>query len=125
MSKAPVISIIDDDVSVRIAISRLVRSAGYLAHAFASADDFLNSQQIDETSCVIADVQMPGISGIELQNMLHLRGSSVPMIFITAFPDENTRARALNCGAVAFLSKPFDATTLVEFVESALRKVGG
>ena len=125
MPKAPVISIIDDDVSVRVAISRLVRSAGYLAHVFASADDFLNSQHIDETSCVIADVQMPGISGIELQNLLQSRGSSIPMIFITAFPDENTRARALNAGAVAFLRKPFNATTLVEFVERALRKVGG
>jgi len=118
----PVISIIDDDVSVRIAISRLVRSLGYLPHAFVSADDFLKSQHINDTSCVIADVQMPGMTGIELQSFLRAQGSSVPIIFITAFPEESTRAQALKGGAVGFLSKPFDGTKLIECIDSALAR---
>ena len=125
LPKVPLISIIDDDASVRSAVSRLVRATGYVAHAFSSAADFLNSQHLGETSCVIADVQMPGMSGIELQNLLRSRGHPVPMIFITAFPDENARLQAVQAGAVAFLSKPFDSTTLVDSIESALRKVGG
>ena len=125
MPKIPAISIIDDDASVRSAVSRLVRATGYVAYAFASAADFLNSQHLRDTSCVIADVQMPGMSGIELQSLLHSRGYSMPMIFITAFPDENSRMQAIQAGAVAFLTKPFDATTLVDSIDSALRKVGG
>lgn len=122
MPTVPVISIIDDDVSVRIAISRLVRSLGYLPHAFVSADDFLKSQHINDTSCVIADVQMPGMTGIELQSFLRAQGSSVPIIFITAFPEESTRAQALKGGAVGFLSKPFDGTKLIECIDSALAR---
>ena len=118
------ISIIDDDVSVRVATSRLVRSLGYLAHAFASADDFLKSQHVNDTWCVIADVQMPGITGIELQSILHDLGCSVPIIFITAFPEESIRARALEAGAVDFLSKPFDGTKLIECIDSALKRSG-
>ena len=125
MPKVPVISIIDDDVSVRIAISRLVRSLGYLAHAFASADEFLKSQHVNDTWCVIADVQMPGMTGIELQEAYCTpRVSSVPIIFITAFPEESIRARALKDGAVGFLSKPFDGTKLIECIDSALARCG-
>ena len=119
------ISIIDDDVSVRVAISRLVRSLGYLAHAFASADDFLKSQHVNDTWCVIADVQMPGMTGIEMQELLKVQGRSLPIIFVTAFPEENTRARALREGAVCFLSKPFDGTVLVDCIGSALARCDG
>ena len=125
MSKVPVISIIDDDVSVRIAISRLVRSLGYLAHAFESGSEFLKSQHVNDTRCVIADVQMPGMTGIELQGLLLAQGSSMPMIFITAFPEESIRARALQDGAVGFLSKPFDGTKLIECIDSALARWDG
>ena len=125
MPKVPVISIIDDDVSVRIAISRLVRSLGYLAHAFASADDFLKSQHVHDTWCVIADVQMPGMTGIEMQELLKVQGRSLPIIFVTAFPEENIRARALKEGAIDFLSKPFDGTKLIECIDSALARCGG
>ena len=118
----PVISIIDDDFSVRLAISRLVRALGYHAHAFASAGEFLDSQRINDTRCVVADVQMPGMTGIELQSFLRAQGSSVPIIFITAFPEESLRAQALKEGAVCFLSKPFDGTKLIECIDSALAR---
>ena len=85
-SKVPVISIIDDDASVRIATSRLVRSLGYLAHAFASADDFLKSQHVNDTWCVIADVQMPGMTGIELQSLLHAQGRPYRSFLLRPFP---------------------------------------
>jgi FixJ family two-component response regulator len=116
------ISIIDDDASVRAATHRLVRSLGYIAHTFASADDFLRSSQLNDTSCVIADVQMPGMSGIELQTFLQTQGHRLPIIFITAFPEENVRAQALEAGAACFLSKPFDARTLIECLDAAMMK---
>ena len=124
MPKVPVISIIDDDVSVRIAISRLIRSLGYMAHAFASADEFLKSQHVNDTSCVITDVQMPGTTGLELQKVLHERDRPLPMIFITAFPENNIRAQAIEAGAVDLLSKPFNGTKLIECIERALRNAG-
>ncbi|MEA2904302.1 MAG: hypothetical protein QOI12_1689 [Alphaproteobacteria bacterium] len=125
MARVPVISIIDDDISVRVATSRLVRSLGYGAHTFASADDFLNSSHVDDTWCVIADVQMPGTTGIELQSLLNAQGRCLPIIFITAYPEERVRVQALKNGAVDFLSKPFDGTLLIENIETALRMRGG
>ena len=122
MPQVPLISIIDDDPSVRVATNRLVRSLGYAAHTFASADGFLQSPHVNETACVIADVQMPGMSGIELQSHLIAQGRSVPMIFITAFPEESIRSRALKAGAVCFLSKPFDGTILIECIDIALKR---
>jgi FixJ family two-component response regulator len=116
-----VISIIDDDASVRVATHRLVRSLGHVAHTFASADDFLRSSQLNDTSCVIADVHMPGMSGIELQNLLKTQGHRLPIIFITAFPEESVRAQALEAGAACFLSKPFDARTLIECLDAAMK----
>jgi FixJ family two-component response regulator len=95
MSQVPVISIVDDDPSVRIATSRLVRSLGYSVATFASACDFLSSSKAHDASCLIADVQMLGISGIELQNRLIARGCSTPIIFITAFPEASIRLKAL------------------------------
>ena len=122
MPQVPLISIIDDDASVRVATNRLVRSLGYVAHTFASADGFLQSPHVNDTACVIADVQMPGMSGIELQSHLIAQGRSVPMIFITAFPEESIRSRALKAGAVCFLSKPFDGTILIEGIDIALKR---
>ena len=125
MGELPVISIIDDDASVRIATDRLVRSLGYVTHTFASADEFLRSPQVDTTSCVIADVQMPGMSGLELQDLLRAQGRRLPIVFITAFPEENVRARAIAAGAVGFLTKPFDGATLIKSLEAALMARGG
>jgi len=122
LPQVPLISIIDDDASVRVATNRLVRSLGYAAHTFASADGFLQSPHVNETACVIADVQMPGMSGIELQSHLIAKCCSVPMIFITAFPEESIRSRALKAGAVCFLSKPFDGTILIELIDIALKR---
>jgi FixJ family two-component response regulator len=124
LPEIPVVSIIDDDMSVRVATTRLVRSHGYRVLAFASADDFLKSKHLDDTWCVIADVQMPGTTGIELQHWLRAHGHKLPMIFITAFPEENIRARALECGAVGFLSKPFEGEKLIECIDSAVRMRG-
>jgi FixJ family two-component response regulator len=116
----PVISVIDDDASIRIAADSLLRARGYTVGTFASAAEFLRSQQLDETSCVITDVRMPQMSGVELQTVLRKQGRSTPFIFITAFPEEYSRLRALHDGAVCFLSKPFDAPTLIRCVEAAL-----
>ena len=125
MGQVPVISIIDDDASVRLATNRLVRSLGYITHAFASADEFLRSPQVNATSCVIADIHMPGMDGVQLQRHLRAQGSRLPIIFITAFPDESIRARALEGGAVCFLAKPFDATTLIKCLDDALGEASG
>jgi FixJ family two-component response regulator len=119
------ISIIDDDLSVRQATDGLVRSLGYRAATFASAEDYLQSDRMNETSCVIADVQMPGLSGVELQSLLITRGHRTPMIFITAFPEEKVRRRVLEAGAIGFLSKPFDEELLIEYLETALRSCNG
>jgi FixJ family two-component response regulator len=115
-----VISIIDDDGSVRCAICNLVRSLGYVVHPFASAVEFLRSDRLHETSCVIADVKMPEMTGVELQDHLRAQGHCVPFIFITAFPVEISRARALKAGAICFLTKPFDGDTLAKCLECAL-----
>jgi FixJ family two-component response regulator len=114
------ISIVDDDPSVREATKGLVRSLGYGAAAFASAEDFLQSDQVNDTACLITDVQMPGLSGVELQSRLIAQGNCTPIIFITAFPEQRIRTRALEAGAVGFLSKPFDEDRLIEYIHAAL-----
>jgi FixJ family two-component response regulator len=120
LAKAPMISIVDDDSSVREATKGLVRSLGYGAAAFASAEDFLQSDHVNDTACLITDVQMPGLSGVELQSRLIAQGNCTPIIFITAFPEERIRTRALEAGAVGFLSKPFDEDRLIEYIHAAL-----
>ena len=120
MMDSPVISIIDDDPSVRKATDGLVRSLGYRSLTFASAEDFLESDHIEDTSCVITDVQMPGLSGVELQTVLIARGARMPMIFITAFPEDRIRRSVLEAGAVGFLSKPFEEAVLIEHLQTAL-----
>src|SRR3977135_3565958 len=115
------ISIVDDDGSVRVATVRFVRSLGYVAHAFASAGEFLRAAEAKVTSGLIADVQMPGMSGVELQSRLIAEGRRLPIIFITAFFDESVRARALKAGAICFLTKPFDGPTLIRHLDEALK----
>lgn len=121
MSSPPVISIVDDDGSVRAATGNLVRSLGYIVHAFASAAEFLRSPHLSDTSCVIADVQMPAMSGLELQAHLHAEGYRMPFIFITAFSVDNARARALEAGATCFLAKPFAEEALINCLHAALK----
>jgi FixJ family two-component response regulator len=120
LSLDSVISVVDDDASVRAATSKLLRSHGYTAEAYSSAEHFLQSGRLNGTSCVIADLQMPGMSGLELLTMMRAQGNRMPFIFITAFADETIRARALKAGAICFLSKPFAGPTLIKFVGIAL-----
>jgi FixJ family two-component response regulator len=115
-----VVSIIDDDESVRMAANSLVRSLGYVTHIFASAEEFLQSPDVHLTSCLIVDVQMPRMNGLELQDALRERGLRIPIIFITAFPKEELKARALEGGAAGFLNKPFDCEALIDCPACAL-----
>ena len=114
------ISIVDDNESVREATKRLLRSFGYGAATFATAEEFLQSDELNDTSCLITDVQMPGLSGVELQSRLIAQGRRMPMIFVTASTEEKTRARALDAGAVGFLSKPINVDRLIETIHTAL-----
>jgi FixJ family two-component response regulator len=122
---APVISIVDDDESVRVAINRLVRSLGFVGRTFASAEEYLQSPHLGESACVIADIQMPGMSGVELQNTLLARGDKTPVLFITAFPDARVEAKVMEAGAVCLLSKPFEGMHLIQCIETALKKPPG
>ena len=116
----PVIAIVDDDESFRRATLSFIRSLGYSAAAFPSADAFLNSNAVENTDCLITDVQMPGMSGIELQNYLIAQGHRVPIIFVTAFPEMEARNNALRAGAVGFLGKPFGDENLISCLNKAL-----
>ena len=119
--KAPMISIVDDDEAVREATTDLVRSLGYGATGFGSVEEFLGSEELGTSDCVITDVQMPGLSGIDLQQKLLADGRNLPIIFITAFPDERMRKRALDAGAIGFLSKPCREELLIGCLQKALR----
>lgn len=101
-----------------------MRSLGYVVHTFASAEDFLRSPHLGDTSCVITDVRMPAMSGLDLQAHLLASGQTFPFIFVTAFSVESDRDRALKAGATCFLSKPFDGETLIECLETALAQTG-
>jgi FixJ family two-component response regulator len=114
------IAVVDDDASIRLATDSLLRSRGYAVCTFASPGDFLQSAELNETACVVTDVRMPVMGGIELQAMLRTRGCTVPFVFVTAFPEEGVRMQAMNGGATCFLTKPFDAPTLIKYVEAAL-----
>jgi len=120
VSELTIIAVIDDDASVRVGTENLLSSLGYTVHTFASAEEFLRSRLRNDTSCVIADVRMPGMSGIDLQALLLAQGQGVPFIFITAFSEEAVRAQALSAGAICFLTKPFDRLTLVRCLDTAL-----
>jgi len=120
MEKAELISIVDDDASVREATRSLVRSLGLNADTFASAEEYLLSQTVGATSCLITDLVMPGMSGADLQQRLIADGNDIPVIFITACFDEMACARALKAGAYGFLRKPFSEESLIECLDSAL-----
>jgi FixJ family two-component response regulator len=121
MSKVPLISIVDDDALARNGIGALVESLGYNVITFTSAEHFLQSDVIAETTCLITDVQMPGLSGLELQEALKSQGYQTPVILITAYPNEQYRTRALDNGAIGFLSKPFDERSLIECLTVAIK----
>jgi FixJ family two-component response regulator len=119
--RSSLVSIVDDDDSVRTAMSSLVRSLGPAACAFASAEEFLASPRLNDTSCLVVDVQMPGMSGLDLQSELAARGRRVPIIFITAFPEDRIRKRAKAAGAAGFFSKPVDSQALIQCLDTALK----
>jgi FixJ family two-component response regulator len=115
-----IVAIVDDDDSMRDALDGLLKAVGYPARGFASAEEFLKSGQQHQTSCLIADIRMPGMSGLELQSQLNAERCRIPIIFITAHGDAKMRMQALRAGAVEFLSKPFDEEVLLESVRAAL-----
>lgn len=115
-----IVVVIDDDESYRLAVQRLLKSAAISAKSFESAEAFLDSGQQRETGCLIADIRMPGMSGLELQSKLNSDHCPIPTIFITAHGDEKMRLQAMRGGAVTFLTKPFDGETLLEAVRLAL-----
>jgi FixJ family two-component response regulator len=121
MSEAPLISIIDDDALASDGIRELVESLGYKAVTFSSAEHFLQSSVVTETTCLITDLQMPGLNGLELQEALRSQGHCTPIILITAYPNEKHRNRALDGGAIGFLSKPFDERSLIRCLTAAIK----
>jgi FixJ family two-component response regulator len=125
MSEIPLISIVDDDDAVRVSMQRLISSAGFRAEVFASAEDFLHADQLQDTACLIVDVWMPRMSGLKLQQQLATAHCPIPIIFITAHGDAETRAQALRAGAVAFLDKPFSDEVLLGGIQSALQSSRG
>ena len=125
MQQVPTIAIVDDDCSVRLATESLVRSLGFVARTFASAQDFLQSSGLEETACLILDVQMPGMDGVDLQDVLLKRGHHIPIIFITAFPEDRVREQVLRAGAISFMIKPFDSRQMIDCLHLALEKHDG
>ena len=119
-----VISIVDDDDLVRDGVRDLVRSLGYSANSYASVEECLSSNDFWCSACVIADIQMPGMSGADLQVRLVAKGNLIPIIFMTAFVDEKTRRRVLAAGACGYLQKPFDDNSLIQCLEMALGSRG-
>ncbi len=119
------IAVIDDDESIRQTITLLMESFGFRAAAFASAESFLKSDHLRDTSCLILDVHMPNMNGLELQSELAAAGYGIPIVFITAYGDKGSRGRAMQAGAVAFLDKPFSDEQLLQIVRSALRRDDG
>src|SRR5258708_11331147 len=119
--KSSLVGIVDDDDLMRSALQGLLKAVGLSSRAFASAEEFLNSGQQHQTACLIADIRMPGISGLELQTRLNAEHCRIPTIFITAHGDTQMRMQALRAGAVEFLAKPFDDEALLDSVLSALQ----
>jgi FixJ family two-component response regulator len=120
VSTSQFVSIVDDDASVRAAMQSLLGSLGFVAFAFESAEDFLRSPRVDDSSCLITDVQMPVMSGLDLQDRLIAQGNRIPIIFITAFREQTIRSRAQAGGALGLLEKPFAGRTMIELVRQAL-----
>jgi FixJ family two-component response regulator len=119
--KTPLVAIVDDDIWVRKSLERLMKSAGFKTEAFASAEDFLNSQSREQTTCIILDLRLPQMSGLQLQGHLAAEHRLIPIIFISGNSEPETRSEALLAGAVAFLQKPFGDEALLDAVHSALK----
>ena len=121
VAERPLLSVVDDDESVRESLPDLLRKLGFAARAFSSAQEFLSSDSVDETKCLILDVAMPGMTGLDLQQELKRLGQDIPIIFITGQKEEGIRKQAFRQGAVKFLNKPFSDTALLDAVNAALR----
>jgi FixJ family two-component response regulator len=117
-----IVMIVDDDESMRKAVRRLIKSSGFAVETFASAEDFLASGRVDATACLVLDVQMPGLNGLELQCRLITERYHIPIVFITAYNDENAREQALRAGAVGYLVKPFEEADLLNGINLALQR---
>jgi FixJ family two-component response regulator len=120
LPNAPIVSIVDDDESVRLATASLIRSLGWCVQVYASAEAFLHSSEFAQTACVVCDIQMPGMTGLEMQAQLVASGSRLPIIFVTAFPSDVAMRRANENGARYFLHKPVDATEFTRCLQSIL-----
>ena len=116
------VAVVEDDESVREAMRHLLRLLGYAVASFTSAEEFLKSDHLGDTACLITDVHLPGMSGVELQNRLIRAGHRIPIIFVTAFPEEAIRARVLGDGALAYLSKPLQEQSLISCLDQALKR---
>ena len=125
LPKTRVLSLVDDDASVRKATGRLIKSFGFAVEVFASGEEFLCFGSLHITSCLVLDVQMPGMNGLQLQSHLAAAGYRIPIVFITAYADEEIRDQALEAGAVAFLTKPFGEEALLRGIRSALKLTEG
>jgi len=117
----PQVAVVDDEPSVLQALRRLLRSAGFQVAIYASADEFLRSPTPEKHACVVLDVQMPGLNGLDLQKVIVSMKAPIPIIFITAHHEEDVRARAMAMGAVGFLEKPFDDQVLIDLIEKIVR----
>ncbi len=117
----PIVAVVDDDEAVRSALDNLLQSLGLEVATFASAEAFLASSACTSAACLIADVQMPGMSGLDLQHHLRAAGNRVPVILMTAFPQDHVRRRAEGCGALGFFAKPFESRARIDCLERALR----
>ena len=120
-SSSQLVAIVDDDRSVQIALKDLIESAGLSAQCFGSAEEFLESNPLNQAACLVSDILMPGMSGLELQAKLNAEGSRIPIIFITARGDAKMKMQAMQAGAVEFLSKPVDDEVLLEKIRAALK----
>ena len=121
MPRVPLIAIVDDDEALRTSLDNLLRSVGFRAHGFSSAEAFLRSNHVHETACLILDVRMPGMNGLELQRQMVAANWQIPIIFMTSHVDDEARARALDAGAVAFLYKPCREEDLLQAIDAALK----
>jgi FixJ family two-component response regulator len=120
VSRSQIVSIVDDDASVRAAMESLVRSLGFVACGFESAEDFLRSPRVQDSACLISDVQMPGMSGPDLRDRLIAQGSRIPIIFVTAFPKQTVKRCAHAEGVLAVLEKPFGGETMSDLLRQAV-----
>jgi len=121
MTGVPLISIVDDDDSLRNSLDNLIRSLGFRVQGFSSAEAFLNSDQVRDTACLILDVRMPGMSGLELQRQIAAANWRIPIIFVTSYADGDEQAQALEAGAVNYLCKPFREEDLINAIDVALK----